>query len=465
MNSIASVKAVPTSGQPAAKSVPQRSAIRAWLVAVMLVLLALVNWADKAVLGLVAVPLTEDLNLSPEQYGLLASALYFLFSISAVGAGFLANKVATRWLLFAMVVIWSLAQFSIWLAPSFAMILLSRIILGFSGGPSAGLSFHSVAKWFKDDDRTIPTALQNVGSFGGITIAAPVVTWIAMNFSWRWAFFAVGAAGVVWLALWLVIGKEGPYSPKESQEPTTATNSATTNTAEEPLSETTKRVPYRVIFLSRTFIGVCCVSFSAYWALAVVSAWLPTYLNVTGGFGMSGSANIVAMVSMTAIVFLVGEALLTTWLMKKGVASRIARGFMAAGTTLVAGLFILASTVTPPGGLQIAFICLGFGMGLVSFTTGSVTISEFVPALQRGAAQGLYVGIITSAGVVAPLVFGTLVGAGATTESGYGIAFVVSGLVVTVGGVLGLLLIHPQRDLERVTANLRERTSPMSTPA
>src|SRR5699024_10366537 len=147
------------------------------------------------------------------------------------------------------------------------------------------------------------------------------------------------------------------------------------------------------------------------------------YLNVTGGVGMTGSANIDAMVSMTAIVFLVGEALLTTWLMKKGVASRIARGFMAAGSTLVAGMFILASKVTPPAGLQVPFICLVLGMDLVSFTTGRVTISEFVPALQRGAAQVLYVGIITSARVVAPLVFGTLVGAGATTESGYGIAF------------------------------------------
>lgn len=449
---------------PASKTSPERSAVRAWLVSVMLVLLALVNWADKAVLGLVAVPLMKDLNLSPEQYGLLASAIYFLFSASAIGAGFLANRVATRWLFVGMVVIWSLTQFSIWLAPSFAIILISRIILGLGEGPSAGLSFHAVAKWFKDDDRNIPTALQNVGSFGGIAVAAPVVTYIATNHDWHWAFFAVGVSGVIWLVLWLIIGREGPYSPEGTKSQKVESDLEAEKSDGIQLFETNKRVPYRMLFGSRTFIGVCCVSFAAYWALAIVAAWLPTYLNITGGLGMTGSANIVALVSITAIVFLVSEAALTTGLMKRGVSSRVARGFMSAGTTLTAGLFILGSTMVPAGVVQLLMICLGFGMGLVSFTTGSVIISEFVPVLQRGAAQGTYVGIITSAGVIAPMAFGAIVGASHESGSGYATAFVVTGFIVAIGGVLGLLLIHPERELAKVIINLQDEISTTRMP-
>lgn len=439
-------------------AIAERSKTRAWLVAIMLVLLALVNWADKAVLGLVAVPLMKDLGLTPEQYGLLASAIYFLFSASAIGAGFISNRIATRWLFVGMVIIWSITQFSIWLAPSFAILLISRIILGLGEGPSAGLSFHAVAKWFKDDERNVPTALQNVGSFGGIAVAAPVVTWIATNHNWHWAFFAVGLSGVIWLILWLIIGREGPYSPQPGKNQASEEPLQPEQINDQEMFATTQRVPYRMLFLSRTFIGVCCVSFSAYWALAIVSAWLPTYLNITGGLGMSGSASIVSMVSLTAIVFLVGEAILTTRLMKNKVSSRVARGFMSAGTTLVAGVFILCSTIVPPGEMQMVMICLGFGMGLVSFTTGSVIISEFVPILQRGAAQGTYVGIITSAGVIAPMVFGSIVGAGDPAGSGYAIAFTVTGVIVTIGGIIGLLLIHPQRDLDRVAAQMQSQT-------
>lgn len=435
---------------------------RAWAVSVMLVLLALVNWADKAILGLVAVPLMEDLNLTPEQYGVLASAIYFLFSASAIAGGFLANRIATRWLLAGIVIIWSLTQFSIWLAPSFAIVLISRIILGLGEGPSAGLSFHAAAKWFKDDERNLPTALQNVGSFGGIAVAAPIVTLIATRFNWHWAFFAVGCAGIAWLILWLFIGREGPYSPgntsKEVDAPTDASNSVAdqSDARDVGLSQTTLRAPYKKIFLSRTFIGTCCVSFAAYWALAIVSAWLPTFLNITSGYGMTVAANIVAIVSLTAIVFLLGEAFWTTQLMKRGVGSRVARGIMASGTTFIAGIFILLSATVPGGPLQIVLTALGFGMGLVSFTTGSVIISEFVPGRQRGAAQGTYVGIITSAGFIAPLVFGRVVGAGETPDAGYFTAFIMSGIIVAVGGLLGLLLIHPQKDVDRITESLQK---------
>ena len=450
---------IPSEVAPTKSSSFTYSKRRAWAVSIMLVLFALVNWADKAVLGLVAVPLMEDLNLSPEQYGVLASAIYFLFSASAIAGGFLANRIATRWLLVGIVIIWSLTQFSIWLAPTFAIVLISRIFLGLGEGPSAGLSFHAAAKWFKDDERNLPTALQNVGSFGGIAVAAPLVTLIATKFNWHWAFFAVGFAGVIWLILWLFIGKEGPYSPSDTSESAESIASNEVEPAKDSvdigLSQTTLRVPYRKIFFSRTFIGTCCVSFAAYWALAIVSAWLPTFLNITSGYGMTVAANIVAIVSLTAIVFLVGEALLTTWLMKRGTSSRIARGFMASGTTLIAGVFILLSAAIPGGILQIILTALGFGMGLVSFTTGSVIISEFVPGRQRGAAQGTYVGIITSAGFIAPLVFGNIVGAGATPDAGYFTAFTISGIIVAIGGLLGLLLIHPAKDIDRMTELLR----------
>ncbi|GAA3694333.1 MFS transporter [Arthrobacter ginkgonis] len=429
----------------------QRSAARAWLVTVMLVLLALVNWGDKAVLGLVAVPLMKDLGIGPAEYGLLASSLYFLFSASAVTAGFLANRIATKWLLFGMVVIWSICQFSIWLAPTFAMVLASRILLGFGEGPSAGLSFHAAAKWFRDEERNVPIALQNVGAFGGIAVAAPGVTYVATTWGWHWAFFAVGIAGIVWLVAWLFIGKEGPYSASpKSAESAAAADSVLVGSF---------RAPYGKLMLSRTFIGCCCVSLAAYWALAIVSAWLPTYLQIARGYSPASAAQIVMGVSLSAIVFLVTEAFATNILMKRGVGTRVARGVMAAGSTAVAGVFILLGTFATAGTLQIVLLCIGFGLGLVTFTTGAVMISEFVPVLQRGAVLGIYVAIITSAGIFAPTIFGGIVQAQGSTEAGYQMALTVSGVVVIVGGLIGLVLIDPKRDANRIFKLMRPTVS------
>jgi hypothetical protein len=59
---------------------------RAWLIVGLMVLFILINFADKAVIGLAAGPIIRDLHLTNEQFGQIGSA-FFLFSISAGSVG------------------------------------------------------------------------------------------------------------------------------------------------------------------------------------------------------------------------------------------------------------------------------------------------------------------------------------------------------------------------------------------
>src|SRR6185437_16825353 len=83
----------------------------AWRIAFLLFLFMLLNFADKIVVGLAGVPIMTDLKLEPDQFGLLGSSFFFLFSISAIAVGFLANRTATRWVLLTLALIWAIAQF------------------------------------------------------------------------------------------------------------------------------------------------------------------------------------------------------------------------------------------------------------------------------------------------------------------------------------------------------------------
>jgi MFS family permease len=67
---------------------------RAWTITGLLFLCMLVNFADKAVVGLAAVPIMQELELTPKQFGLVGSSFFFLFSLSAILVGFVANRVA-----------------------------------------------------------------------------------------------------------------------------------------------------------------------------------------------------------------------------------------------------------------------------------------------------------------------------------------------------------------------------------
>lgn len=119
-----------TAGSTTAEATPKG----AWTVTFLLFLFMVVNFADKIVVGLAGVPIMTDLKLEPEQFGLLGSSFFFLFSISTIVVGFIVNKVPTRWVLLTLAVIWSLAQFPMVGTVSFTTLLICRIVLGAGEG-------------------------------------------------------------------------------------------------------------------------------------------------------------------------------------------------------------------------------------------------------------------------------------------------------------------------------------------
>src|SRR6202163_4785065 len=98
---------------------PRETPKGAWAITFLLFLFMLVNFADKIVVGLAAVPIMTELKLDPAQFGLLGSSFFFLFSISAIVVGFIVNRIATRWVLLVLAAIWALAQFPMVGAVSF----------------------------------------------------------------------------------------------------------------------------------------------------------------------------------------------------------------------------------------------------------------------------------------------------------------------------------------------------------
>jgi biotin transporter BioY len=147
----------------------------AWRITFLLFLFMLVNFADKIVVGLAGVPIMTELKLEPEQFGLLGSSFFFLFSIAAIVVGFIVNRIATRWVLLALALIWALAQFPMVGTVSFSTLLICRVILGAGEGPAFSVAAHAVYKWFPDEKRTLPTAILSQGSAFGVILAVPAL--------------------------------------------------------------------------------------------------------------------------------------------------------------------------------------------------------------------------------------------------------------------------------------------------
>src|SRR3979490_1436557 len=239
----------------------------AWRITFLLFLVMVVNFADKIVVGLAGVPIMTELKLEPEQFGLLGSSFFFLFSIAAIVVGFIVNRVDTRWVLLVMAVIWSLAQFPMVGTVSFTTLLICRVILGAGEGPAFSVAAHAVYKWFPDEKRTLPTAILSQGSAFGVILAVPALNWVIVNYSWHYAFGVLGVVGLMWVVAWLIVGKEGPLVQTVAMA------------AADP------RVPYFQLLTSRTFIGCCAATFGAHLALSLGLTSFPPLL--VGGLGVS----------------------------------------------------------------------------------------------------------------------------------------------------------------------------------
>ena len=193
---------------------------RAWIVTSLLVVFQIINFADKAVLGLVADSAIKELGLTAGEFGLIGSAFFFLFAIAAVAVGFLAGKVSTRWILLTMGISWAVLQFPMLFGGGAAVLLVTRILLGGAEGPATPISLQHVHGWFPAKERGFPSSIIAIGSTLGPIIAAPVLAWIIAHpdLGWRWAFGFLGIAGLAWSVLWFLLGRDGPYSHTAKQQ-------------------------------------------------------------------------------------------------------------------------------------------------------------------------------------------------------------------------------------------------------
>jgi MFS family permease len=404
----------------------------AWKITFLLFLFMLVNFADKIVVGLAGVPIMTELKLEPEQFGLLGSSFFFLFSIAAIVVGFIVNRVAARWVLLALALVWALAQFPMVGEVGFTTLLICRIILGAGEGPAFSVAVHAVYKWFPDEKRTLPTAILSQGSAFGVILAVPALNWLIVNYSWHHAFGALGVVGLMWVAAWLIMGKEGPLVQTVAMA------------AADP------RVPYFQLLTSRTFIGCCAATFGAYWALSLGLTWFTPFIVKGLGFSQQEAG----WVSILPWVFGAVVVLLTGWvsqvLMARGMSTRGARGVLGAAPLIVGGVIMAAMTYVEGTGLRVALLVFGSGLCGSIYVVCPPMLGEFTPVSQRGAVISIYGAIFTLAGILAPLVMGSVIQRAAVPLDGYLTGFTINAVILITSGLLGLLLLWPNTERARL---------------
>jgi ACS family D-galactonate transporter-like MFS transporter len=410
---------------------------KAWTAVVLVFNFMLINFADKAVIGLASVPIMRDLGLNHRQFGLLGSAFFLLFSLSGVVVGFLANRIGTKILMLMMGLVWAAALLPMSVVASFEMLLASRVVLGAAEGPAFPVAVHSIYKWFGNQRRALPTSVVASGAAFGTGLMAPLITWIIVHYGWHAAFGTLGGVGLIWACLWLVFAAEGPLDRGATPGDATAD----------------QRVPYRRLLLSRTAIGVFLAGFAAYWIIALNIVWLANYLIKAVRMSATQAGWVITLPSIMQMAFAPLCAYLSMVLSRRGFSSRVSRGVLGSICVVVAGVALASVPFAGSGAFEIALVGLSCSIGSVIFTLGTTLIGEISPASQRGAMLGITNSIHTLAGLCAPFLMGLLVDIDVDPIAGFRTGYVYAGALVVILGALAAVLIDPEADLRNFSRN------------
>lgn len=173
-----------------------------------LLLLFLVNMfsvGDRALLGIVTEPVKRDLALTDTQMSLANGFLFVSFNL-------LIGLFIARWvdrgnrklILAAGLAIWSLATALTGLAHDFAVLALSRILVGAGEATVFPVALSMIADLFRPDARPRSISLFQSSTFVGLIGGSILAGVLAAAHGWRSMFVICGLAGLVLVVLLLL---------------------------------------------------------------------------------------------------------------------------------------------------------------------------------------------------------------------------------------------------------------------
>lgn len=164
-----------------------------------------------------------DLMLTNTQVGLLASALSFTWAASGYLIGNYSDRTGKRKsVILAGTVAFCICSVGSGLATSFALLFLSRLVMGFAEGGILPISQSLVAREVAPEHRGLAMGVtQNLGSnLLGSTAAPLLLVPLAMAYGWRNAFFLAAIPGLITAVLIYRYVKEPPPAPASERRET-----------------------------------------------------------------------------------------------------------------------------------------------------------------------------------------------------------------------------------------------------
>ena len=392
-----------------------------WWVTGLLLLATMINYMDRVTLANASVRVTSEFGMSEQDYGNLELAFGWAFAAGSLVFGFLADRFRVYGLYPVVLVGWSLAGMASGWVEDSGQLLVCRTLLGFFEAGHWPCALKTTFAVLSDRQRTLGNSILQSGASIGAIITPQVMKALMTEEagSWRGAFVVVGAIGLVWAVLWLVMMR-----PRDLEVPEVKTG------AGKPKPPGLLR-----ILMGRRFWAVAILIVGAQTVWHIYRVWLMKFLQTGRGYGESTALdfNSIYYIATDAGCFAAGFASL--WLVRKfRMTPHRSRRWVYGGACMLTSLSVFLPGLQQGWVLMAVLLLIGAG-SLALFPCYYSFVQELSPS-HVGRLTGLlsmWVWAVTS-----PMhrFFGMI----ADRTQSYDVGLVVAGLVPWVG-VLAMVFL------------------------
>jgi ACS family hexuronate transporter-like MFS transporter len=408
---------MPTRVLAVAGEVARSSKIR-WAIVGMLFAATVLNYVDRQTLSILASQVQKDLGIDDLGYARIVQSFLIAYALAYVASGWIADKLGAKLTLALFVGWWSLANMATGWVRNAGQLGFARLMLGvgepgvYTAGPKA------VAEHFPPQKVGFAIGVYTAGAMIGATISPPLIAWLALHYGWHAAFVCTGAAGFVWVALWILV-----YRKPDG----------------EPASQASEPLRWGPILRDRSVWGLALARMIADPVWYFYLFWFPKYLGDQRGLSLGQVASLAWIVYLAADIGSIGGGLFSGRLIRSGVAPARGRLIAMACAAVLAPMGMLIS-LQPGIGLTVALGALVSFAHLVFQINMAALPVDLYPRRIVGTAFGLIAAGSALGGFGSTYVVGQLASRGA-----YGEMFLLMGLLHPLGWLVAWLSIRDRQ--------------------
>ncbi len=317
------------------------------------------------------------------------------------------------------------------------MLLAFRFVLGASEGPLFSLKTMYIRQHFGDHEVGKPNAVSSMGVSGGLAIGIPLVTYLVYAWDWHSSFIVLAFLNAL-IGLPLIYFFINRGSANRSGQ---ATAAAPVEASGRPQRQTVRKT-IRLAFSTPHLAAILLIEIATLAYLWGSSSWLPSYLLQVQQFSIRNMGIVAAL----PFVMGIASGFLGGYVIDKLPSHRVPLIFVVG--SLGTGISVLL-LLNSHGTIAVAFwlIASQAFWGLQGSAIPTL-VQHNSPKAAVGSTYGFINGVGNLLSALMPLAMGAVIGAGASTGSGFAAGFLllVGTQVLTL--CIAIYLLYRGRALE-----------------